>query len=384
MKKVLILIFFFLCLFPIKEIFSETKASETNNVILIGASNAQGGPAKFLGREYTRGFNAYFQYINEKGGIHGKKLKLIVYDDKYNPFLAIENTQKLINQDKVLLLTAYVGTPTSKAVFPIIIDNGIPFFFPFTGAGFLRKPVKKEIFNLRASYFDEVEEMVRYLHDKLGLTRIAILYQDDSFGRVGLKALEKALKKRGLKIVGKATYPRNTTAVRVAVLKLRKVRPQAVVLVGTYKPCALFIKLAKKLGMRKTKFINISFVGTEALIKELGEYGNGVLITQVVPSPWDTSLPGVLEYQKIMRKYYPDFQPSFVSLEGFLAAKVLIKILEDTGGNFTREAIIKSAENLKNYDIGIGVKVSFSPDNHQALNKVWISEIYNGKIRIIK
>ena len=144
--------------------------------ILIGMSNAQSGPAKFLGQEYTKGFKAYFNYINEHGGIYGRKLKVIVYDDRYNPYRCIENTRKLIYKDKVFLLTGYVGTPTSKAALPLILEAHVPFFFPFTGAGFLRTPVKREVFNLRATYAMETEEMVKYFHDILGLKRLAILY----------------------------------------------------------------------------------------------------------------------------------------------------------------------------------------------------------------
>ena len=352
--------------------------------ILIGMSNAQSGPAKFLGQEYTKGFKAYFNYINEHGGIYGRKLKVIVYDDRYNPYRCIENTRKLIYKDKVFLLTGYVGTPTSKAALPLILEAHVPFFFPFTGAGFLRTPVKREVFNLRATYAMETEEMVKYFHDILGLKRLAILYQDDSFGRAGLKGFKKAMKKRGLKIAGMATYPRNTTAVRVAAYKMKKINPQGIIMIGAYKPCATFIKFCKKLGLVRTKYINISFVGSKALMKELGPAGSGVFITQVVPFPWDTSLPAVKEYYKIMKKYYPDFEPGFVSLEGFLAAKTLVKILQNAGKDLTREKLIESAEQLKNYDPGIGIKISFSPQDHQGFEKVWITEIKNGKFKLIK
>ena len=356
----------------------------TSEKIIIGASNAQSGPAQSLGKEYTRGFIAYFEYINKQGGIFGRKLELIVYDDGYNPYRAIANTKKLIEKDKVFILAGYVGTPTSKAAVPVALKHKVPFFFPFTGAGFLRYPVKREIFNLRASYAMETEEMVKYLHDKLGLKRIAILYQDDSFGRAGLSGLTKAMKKRGLRIIGKATYPRNTVAVRMAAFKLAKLKPDAIVMIGAYKPCAAFIKFAKKLGLTKTRFINISFVGSKALAKELGRYGDGVLITQVVPFPWDTSIPAVAEYHRIMKSVYPDFKPGFVSLEGFLAAKTLVEILKRAGRDLTREKVIKAAESLKNYDPGVGVPITFSPEDHQGFEKVWITVIKNGKFKLVK
>ncbi|OAG26847.1 ABC transporter substrate-binding protein [Thermodesulfatator autotrophicus] len=345
--------------------------------VLIGASNAQSGPAKFLGQEYSRGFLAYFNYINQQGGINGQKIKLIVRDDGYEPDKAITNTKLLIHQDKVLILAGYVGTPTSKAAVPVAERNKVPFFFPFTGAEFLRNPVRPLVFNLRASYYMETEAMVHYLADKLGLKRIAIFYQDDSFGWAGLAGFKKAMEKRGLSILGEATYPRNTVAVKVAAYEISKLKPQAVVMIGAYKPCAEFIKTAKKMGLTKTKFINISFVGSKALARELGPAGNGVLITQVVPFPWDTSIPAVAEYQRIMRQFYPDFEPGFVSLEGFLAAKTLVEILKRTG-DLTRQSILKAAESLKDYDPGVGEKISFSPDDHQGFEKVYLVRIKDG------
>jgi len=352
--------------------------------ILIGASNAQSGPAKFRGREYTRGFKVYFDYVNQHGGLNGKKLKLVVRDDGYEPDRAIANTKALIEQDKVFILAGYVGTPTSKAAVPVAEKAGVPFFFPFTGAEFLRNPVRPLVFNLRASYYMETEAMVHYLVDKLGLKRIAIFYQDDSYGRAGLAGLKKAMEKRGLPILGKATYPRNTIAVKKAAIKMRRLRPQAIVMIGAYKPCAVFIKTAKRLGLKKTKFINISFVGSKALARELGPAGDGVLITQVVPFPWDTSIPAVAEYQRLMKAAYPDFEPGFVSLEGFLAAKTLVKILKQAGGDLSRKGVIKAAESLKDYDPGVGEAISFSPTDHQGFEKVYLTVIKGGKFKPVE
>ncbi|AEH44966.1 Extracellular ligand-binding receptor [Thermodesulfatator indicus DSM 15286] len=348
--------------------------------ILIGASNAHSGPAKFLGQEYSKGFLAYFRYINQKGGIHGQKIKFIVRDDGYEPDRAITNTKILINDNKVLILAGYVGTPTSKAAVPVAEEHKVPFFFPFTGAEFLRNPVRPLVFNLRASYYMETEEMVHYLADKLGLKRIAIFYQDDSFGWAGLAGFKKAMEKRGLPILGEATYPRNTVAVKRAAYEMKKLKPQAIVMIGAYKPCAVFIKTAKEMGLTRTKFINISFVGSKALARELGPAGDGVLITQVVPFPWDTSIPAVAEYQRIMRQFYSDFEPGFVSLEGFLAAKTLVEIL-NRASSLTRESILQAAENLRDYDPGVGEKISFSPNDHQGFEKVYLVEIKNGKFK---
>ncbi len=355
-----------------------TSQGVTDNSILLCASNAQNGPAQFLGKEYTRGYKAVFDFINKNGGIQGRKISLEVLDDGYEPEKAIENTKKFIKKG-CFLLTGYVGTPTSKAALPVAEKAGLPYFFPFTGAEFLRNPVRPLVFNLRASYFMETEEMIHYLADVLGLKKIAIFYQDDSYGRAGLAGFKKAMTKRGLDIAGEATYPRNTVAVGKAAIVMRRVKPQAVVMIGAYKPCAEFIKKAKKVGLSDTKFINISFVGSKALLKELGPAGEGVLVTQVVPLPWDDSLAGVKEYIKTMRQAYNDFEPGFVSLEGYLAAKTLVQVLEKAGKNLTKESILTSANGLKDFDLGIQDKISFSPTDHQGMEKVYLTRIKNGK-----
>ncbi len=346
----------------------------------IGASCARSGPAKALGKGYIRGFNAYFTYLNQNGGVNGNRLTMVVKDDGYEPKRAVENTERLIKEDKVFMLTGYVGTPTSKVAVPVAEAAGVPFFFPFTGAEFLRNPVRPLVFNLRATYFMETEAMVRYLVDRLGLKRIALFYQDDSFGRAGMAGLNLAMKRRNMTIAGKAAYPRNTVAVKAAAVRLKKVNPDAIVMIGAYKPCAAFIKFARSIGLKDVRFINISFVGSKALAQELGADGNGVLITQVVPDPWDTSIKAVAEYQRLMKKSYPDFEPGFVSLEGFLAAKLLGEILKKAGTAPDRKAVLAAAEAIKGYDPGVGVTVSFSAKDHQGFEKVWLTMIRNGKI----
>ncbi len=363
-------------------LFSLVHASQgvTSTSILLCASNAQSGPAMFLGNEYTKGFKAVFSQVNKNGGINGRKIALNVLDDGYEPDRAIENTKRFVDSG-CFLLTGYVGTPTSKAALPVAEKAGIPYFFPFTGAEFLRNPVRPLVFNLRASYFMETEEMVHYLADVNGLKKIAIFYQDDSYGRAGLSGFKKAMDKRELEIAGEATYPRNTVAVSKAVITMRRIRPEAVVMIGAYKPCAAFIKKAKKVGLTATRFINISFVGSKALLKELGPDGEGVLVTQVVPLPWDSSLPGVKDYVQTMKAAYSDFNPGFVSLEGYLAAKTLVQVLKNSGKELTRKTVVAAADNLQNLDLGINVPISFSPTDHQGMEKVYLTVIKDGKFQ---
>ena len=258
--------------------------------ILFGQSAAFEGPAAALGLGMREGILAAFAEANTTGGVNGRRLELVSYDDGYEPEKAIANTKRLIEEDGVFALVGEVGTPTSNAAQPIATDAGVPFIGPFTGAAFLRDPSLGNVINVRGSYDQETEAWIEHLTSDLGVSRIAILYQDDSFGRAGLSGVSKAMDKRGMKLVAEGTYERNTTAVKTALLAIRKEDPEAVVMVGAYKPCAEFIKLARRLKLDAV-FVNISFVGSNALAKELGEDGDGVVVTQVVPFPADTSLP---------------------------------------------------------------------------------------------
>ncbi len=252
--------------------------------IVFGQAAALEGPAAALGTGMRDGILAAFAETNKAGGVHGRKLELISADDGYEPNKSIEATKKLIEADKVFALIGSVGTPTSSATQPIATEAGIPFIAPFTGAEFLRAPFKANVVNVRASYFQETEAMVERLTKDRNISKIAILYQDDGFGRAGLAGVQKALEKRNMKLVAEGTFERNTVAVKGALLNIRKGEPEAVIMVGPYKPCAEFIKLARSVKLDAV-FVNISFVGSNALAKELGNAGGGVVITQVVPFP---------------------------------------------------------------------------------------------------
>ncbi|MCP4346906.1 MAG: ABC transporter substrate-binding protein [Desulfobacterales bacterium] len=385
MKKNLIACTFFLSIFLLLIITSGCAMAEhgvTDKYILIGISNAQSGPASFLGRELSKGIMSYFNYVNNQGGINGRELRVIQYDDGYEPDQCIINTERLIKKDKVLLLLGYVGTPTSNAAVPVIQREKTPYFFPFTGAGFLRD-VKNSpyVFNLRGTYDMETEAMVDYLFKK-GKKKIAIFYQDDSYGRAGLNGTRKALLNRGLQLAGEGTYKRNTTRVNKGIVSIfiKSGKPDAVIMIGTYKPCAKFIKNAKRLGYNDVDFFNISFVGSKALAKELGEKGDGVIVTQVVPFPWNSETHVVNEYRKIMGADI-SFQPGFVNLEGFLDAKLLVEILKQAGPDLTKDNILETVENIKSLDLGSGDKISFSPQDHQGFERVFMTEIRNLKFQ---
>jgi len=266
-----------------------------------------------------------------------------------------------------------VGTPTSNAVQPIATEAGVPFIGPFTGAPFLRNPALGNVINVRGSYDQETETWIEHLTKDLGISRIAILYQDDTFGRAGYAGVTKAMDKRNLKLVAEGTYERNTTAVKTALLAIRKADPEAVVMVGTYKPCAEFIKLAHKLKMNPV-FVNISFVGANALAKELGEDGKGVIVSQVVPFPGDTSLPLVARYQKALNAANPDAQIGFVSLEGYMVGRLVVEALAKVKGPVTRAGLLSTIKEVGTFDLG-GVTLSYGPDDNQGMDQVFLTVI---------
>jgi branched-chain amino acid transport system substrate-binding protein len=249
----------------------------------------------------------------------------------------------------------------------------VPFIGPFTGADFLRDPSLTNVINVRASYDQETEAWIEHLTTDLGLSRIAILYQDDSFGRAGLKGVTKALEKRGLDLVGEGTYMRGTTAVKRALLAIRKGHPQAVVMVGSYKPCAEFIKLAHMINLDAV-FVNISFVGSDALAEELGHDGNGVVVTQVVPVPDDENFPLVARYQKALKAANPNAKPGFVSLEGYIDGRLVVEALNKLGNSVTRAGFLSTIRDVGVFDLD-GITLSYGPSDNQGMDKVYLTVI---------
>lgn len=266
------------------------------------------------------------------------------------------------------------------AAVPIAENAKVPFWGAFTGAEFLRNPFKRYVINVRAGYNQEMEKLASYLVDNKKLKKIACFYQNDGYGQAGLSGIEAALKKRSLELVATGNYERNTVAVKSALLKIRGSNPEAIVMVGAYKPCAEFIKLALSLGMKDTVYCNISFVGTDALLKELGDKGEGCIISQVVTFPQDESVELVKEYHVAMGKFQPAATTGFISLEGYMAGKLFCMVAEKVKGDLTRENFIKTLEEIRNFDLG-RVKLSFGPDDHQGMDEVFLTIIKDKAIR---
>ncbi len=346
--------------------------------ILFGQSAALGGPTADLGNEMRRGILAAFEEVNRTGGVGGRRLELRSYDDRYEPELAIANTRRLINDDGVFALIGEVGTTTSAASEPIARAAGIPFIAPFTGAEFLRDPALGHVVNVRASYFEETETIVERLTSDLGLSRIGVLYQDDSYGRNGLAGVRRALDRRGIELVGTGTYMRNTTAVKTAVLGLGQRNPEAIIVIGAYLPSAVFTQWARKLGVKALIF-NISFVGSDALAAALGQDGDGVYITQVVPFPEGGELPLLAEYRKALVANDAAARPSFVSLEGYIAGRLTAEVLSRAGASPSRESFLSALTKTGTFDIG-GFRLSYGPGDNRGSDQVFLTVIRKGDI----
>jgi branched-chain amino acid transport system substrate-binding protein len=330
----------------------------THDKILLGQAAVFSGPAAQLGIQMRNGIKAYFDYVNEKGGVHGRKLELVTEDDRYEASVAPAASKKLIEVHRVFALLGYVGTPTGAAHLPVVTQAKVPLVGMFTGAEILRDPFNRYVFHVRASYYDETEAIVEQVVSTGG-KKISVFYQADNYGEAGRKGTEIALTKRGMKIHSTGTVERNTIKVEEAVKAIHASQPDAVVMVSAYTSCAEFIRQMRKAGSGAT-FYNVSFVGSKALADALGKDGTGVAISQVVPFPWGTAVPVVKEYQQLATKAgYTDF--NFSAIEGFLVAKVFVEGLRRTGRELTRERFVDVMEKM-DVDLG-GFYVSYSPKN---------------------
>ena len=352
---------------------ARAETGVTSDAILFGQVAALEGPSSALGQGMRQGILAAFAEVNTKGGVYGRKLHLVSRDDGYDPDRSVVQTTKLIEEDNIFALIGAVGTPTAIATVPISSARNVPFIGPFTGAEFLRAPELRSVVNIRASYSAEAEAWVRHLTEDLHFTNIAIVYQDDSFGRDGLAGVKRALEKRGMELSAEGTFERNTKFVSSALRIIKRAEPQAVVMIGTYGPCAEFIKLAGKAGFHPT-FVNVSFVGANALARELGAAGEGVIVSQVVPFPWDTSLNVIADYQAAQKALDPTLSPGFVSLEGYLSGRLTVAALELAGPHPTRAGLLRTINEVGRFDIS-GSVLTVGPKIQDAPPKVFLTVI---------
>ena len=359
------------------EIPSQAMTNEGNpgifdDRILFGQSAAFSGPAQALGHGMRLGIQTAFHEQNQAGGVHGRMLELTTLDDQYEPHLAYSNTLNLINRERVFALIGEVGTPTSRSASPLANTEDVPFIAPFTGAGFLREADLENVVNLRASYHQEAEEMVARLTEDLGITRVAVMYQNDSYGQSGLDGVVDALRQRGLEPVASWYYQRNSDAVKAAVFNIVEANPEAIIMIGAYAPVAKAITVARE--DIDPIFMAVSFVGSNALAQELGPDGAGVYVTQVVPLPDDTNVPAVAAYRAALKAFDANAVPGFVSLEGYLAGRLAIVGLEKCGRDVSRECFLDVLRNSGTIDLN-GLTLQYGPGDNQGSDAVFVTVI---------
>ncbi|MFH7320433.1 ABC transporter substrate-binding protein [Desulfurivibrio sp. D14AmB] len=355
--------------------------------LALGMSTALSGPTAELGIAMRDGVRLGLERLNRGGGVNGREVRLLVLDDGYEPARTAPNMRRLIEEERVLAVIGNVGTPTAIASLPLIRERRVLFFAPFTGAGVLRQqPPERYVINYRASYADEIEAMVAALVEEAGLapTEIAFFTQRDGYGDAGYIGGLNALRRHGLedeRQVLHVRYPRNTLAVENALadLLLAEQLPRAIIMVGAYAPCAKFIVLAREAGL-ESLFLSVSFVGGNFLAQALGEEVGGVIVTQVVPHPEDTRLPLVADFRRDIANWSPETAPSFVALEGYVAARLLSLALTRISGEMSREKLIQALEGLGEFDMGLGRPLRLGPDRHQASNEVWPTLLRGGEL----
>lgn len=359
----------------------------TDEEIVLGSSLALQGHASYLGIQTLRGFTSYIEHVNKQGGIHGRRIRVIAYDDSYDPPKCLANTQRLIVEDQVFALFCYVGTPTTVKVLPLIEEARIPLIGMFTGANALREPLNRYVINVRASYYQETAAAVKHLVDDLKLTKIAVFYQYDAYGFDGLTGMELALKELGLTPVARGSYARGTLDVEEGLSRIAASGAESVVMIGTYEPCAKFIKLSAHQGYRPV-FYTVSFVGAEELARRIDTADLTVIMSQVVPpleGPESPELLGTaVEYVRLLKEYFPGEKPNFVGLEGYLNARVLVEGLERAGRDLTREGFIDAIESIKGFPLLPDTTLSFDKTDHQGLDRVYFTRLYEGSFVLVE
>jgi ABC-type branched-subunit amino acid transport system substrate-binding protein len=351
-----------------------------SNIIVFGQSCPMSGSSKQIGISLARGANAYFSYINENGGVNGKEVLLLSLDDKCDPKITMSNIKTLTQQKKVFALFGVVGTSTSQVVIPAVLESKTPYIAPFTGDMYLRNIQNSLVCNLRKSNFCEIEKIVKYLAKK-GIKDIALFYQNDSFNRISLDRIREVIKKEELDIVSEGIFKRNTLSVGHALYEIKPSNPQAVIMIGQYKPVGHFIKRARLEGMDETLFCILSTTGADFLIEELNKKCENIIFSIVVPSPYDEKLKIAKEYRKLIGKYYPKQSFDFVSMEGFMAAKMSIEALKKCGEKVSKRRFIQALKDLPSDTFGNSL--SIKKGLNKQLDSVWLATYKNGEFKRI-
>lgn len=366
---------FLLLFFCVEICFAEQGIIEKK--IVLGMSSALTGPTSKLGEELKKGSSVYFKQLNKQGGINGQHVEIISLDDGYEPQNTVENTRLFVKNNQLLALFGYVGTPTSHAILPILTQTNIPYLMPFTGADFLRTPVIKNIFNLRASYLQEAKAQIEFLVREKGFSQIALVIQADEFGLSAQRSYERILKLYDIKVVINERFKRNSNDIDKVLTHLKMQPLEAVIFVGTYQPFSHLLNLSHEQGIEPF-FSTLSFVSSRDVFARL-KYPSKVLISEVMPNPSKCQWHICRQFNQDMIKA-GHHQVNRLQLEGYLNAHIFSLVAKRCGASITRACLMKKFETFI-HNKG-GLNVVFSPDNHQGLNQVYLS--FSSAVKEIK
>lgn len=351
--------------------------------IVIGQVAPLSGVLASTGEQMVLGGKIYFDAVNAQGGVHGALIQHVVLDDGYEVDKTVARTKELLAKPEVVALFGFAGTANITQLLKdgVLAAGGAALVAPYSGGESLRTPFNPWVFHVRAGYGDEAEHMVQQL-TTLSMNRIAVMYQDDGFGKSGLEGVEAALERRKLKLVASVGYPRNTDDVSQAVKEIVVASPDAVIMIAINRPAAAFVKQYREVG-GSAQLYNISVVNPAEIVRLAGlKHARGLGISQVVPFPYQPKLLVVREYQKLLKKYAPDAEVNYTSFEEFLGAKVLVEALRRAGPAPTRERVVRALESIQNYDLG-GMFISYSPTNRVGSRTVEVTVI-GGSGRLMK
>ena len=347
------------------------------NEIKIGSCCALSGAASLLGANQLMGASSYLNYINDQGGVNGRKIKLVAHDDAYDPNKAIVCFKQLVKEG-AFAGAFFVGTPPAARYVPMAEAYAIPILGLYTGAQLLHSPLRAHILNVRASYSDETKSQVDNLW-AVNHRKIAVIYPSDAFGASVLNGVKLALQRHKATPIALGSYARNTLNIDDAINQVRMAKPDAVIMAGPYSTVAQIVKRSHQKNW-KPIFTTVSFLGTEAFIKAAGKDAEGTIVTQVLPPYNRDDLPTAVLYRRLLQTYYPNRQPTFSGFEGFVDAMVLVQGLKNAGKDLTRSGFIKAIESMKNTDMGLGnLKLSYNSRRHVGFDTVYPTVVRQGQ-----
>jgi len=354
---------------------ARAETGVTAQTVLIGQSVSLTGPLAEIGNDFSEGFKAYIDEVNRRGGVFGRRLKLVQMDDGYVPQRSLANTEKLIGEDKVFALVGNLGTANVTGVLPLLEQHRVPLFAAFTGADSLRRTPNRYLFTVMASYGSETEKMVQHL-STIGIKSIAVAYQNNTFGQEGLAGVQAAMKDRQIAPIASAAIETDARDVAVAAQTIARARPQAVILTMAGKATIEFIREFKKTGVT-AQLLVLSVADTNLLVKQFGKDAAGILVTQTMPAPFSDKLGVSREFRQLMRSAGKDKHVGYASMTGFVSAKAFVEALRLTGPDLTRERFMSAIESAKNMDLG-GYVLRFGPEKHHGSTYVETTMIKPG------